>query len=318
MGPLYVIAGPTACKKTETAVELAKIIGGEIVSADSMLVYKKFDIGTVKPTPSERGGIPHHMIDVVSPDKMFSAAMYCEMAKKAIEGIYSRDKVPIIAGGTGFYINALLGGNGFESDNAEANRETETDMQKSFEALAKEKGNAHILRMLREVDPDSADSIHENNARRVARALAFFHTENRRISEHNAAQKAKAAAYDARFTVLYTERVALYDRINKRVDRMVASGLEDEVRGLLEYGYGAGLTSMQGIGYKEMVSHLTGGRTIDEAVGSIKLATRRLAKRQLTWFKKYSADAFWLDVGSLLPSEAALEIYNYFNERTDD
>jgi tRNA dimethylallyltransferase len=306
---LYIIAGPTACGKTAAAIRLAKKLGGEIVSADSMQVYRRMDIGTAKPTLDEREGVPHHMLDVVDPDEPFSVAVYQQMAAEAIAEIHARGRMPILTGGTGFYINAVLYGNDFggpvdeavsggtESQPLNGKRLDNSALRSHFENIAAERGNDYLHQQLALCDPEYAASIHPNNVRRVINALAFFYTTGKKISEHNREQRGLQAKYDTRFIVLNTERAELYRRIDERVLQMFAQGLEDEVRGLLAAGYHTGLTSMQGIGYKETAAYLEGRLTREETVELIQRGTRRYAKRQLTWFRHQAKGAEWIDAG---------------------
>jgi tRNA dimethylallyltransferase len=326
---LFIIAGPTASGKTAAAVALAQKIGGEVVSADSMQVYRGMDIGTAKPTLNEREGVAHHMIDVVNPDEAFSAALYQRMAAEAIADIRARGKVPILAGGTGFYINAVLYGNDFgeaaprqgtqhasknamdEEPSGVSKRlpgaesgETiggasvftnpEDEIRKELTAEAALKGNAYLHEKLKQADPDYAAQVHPNNVRRVIRALAFFYSTGKKLSEHNSEQHKLQPLYDARFIVLNIERDELYRRIDRRVLLMFEQGLENEVQGLLKAGYHTGLVSMQGIGYKETAAFLQGQLTRGEAIELIKRNSRRYAKRQLTWFRHQAKGAEWI------------------------
>ncbi|MDR1663361.1 MAG: tRNA (adenosine(37)-N6)-dimethylallyltransferase MiaA [Clostridiales bacterium] len=304
MKPLYVVAGPTACGKTAFAVKLAQKTDGEVVSADSMLVYRGMDIGTAKPTLAEREGVPHYMIDVAEPDEAFSAARYAEMAAAEISKIHERGKVPILTGGTGFYINAVVYGNDFNAaDGAKVSASAEeSEYREYLTQLARDRGAVYLHGLLRDADPDAAASIHPHNIKRVARALSFFRSTGKRISGHNERQRKNTPVYDARFIVLYAaERKIMYNRINERVTGMFEAGLAEEVRGLLDAGYHERLPSMQGIGYKETALYLRGGCTLEQAAETIRLNTRHYAKRQLTWFRhRLPGDAAWVDIANQL------------------
>lgn len=286
--PLFVIAGPTACGKTEIAVALAREIDGEVISADSMQVYKYMDIGTAKPSKEEMRGVRHHLIDVLYPDEEFSVAVFQKLARQAIADILTRGKCPIIAGGTGFYINALLYGNDFTEGGPEPAYRLE------LQDALREKGNLYLHERLARVDPESAEAIHPNNAKRVMRALEFFHRTGQLMSEHNRLEKARQIGYNTALILLHRERRALYEGIDRRVDRMLAAGLADEVKRLMAMGYTRELVSMQGIGYKEMVRHLDGELSLTEAAEMIKTGSRRYAKRQLTWFRRQN-EGRWID-----------------------
>lgn len=287
--PLIVIAGPTASGKTSVSVALAKAIGGEIISADSMQVYKGMDIGTAKVTQSEMDGVPHHLIDVLSPDEGCSIAKFQSMVKDALEDIYSRGKIPILAGGTGFYIQAIVNDIAFE--------ETPPDLsyRHSLETIAAEEGGDTLYEELKAVDPASAIAIHSNNTKRIIRALEYHHFTGERISDHNEVEKEKTSPYNLAFYVLTMERGRLYERINHRVDLMLEEGLVDEVQGLLNQGYTLDLVSMQGLGYKEIVGAINKESSLEAAVELLKRDTRRFAKRQLTWFRR-EKQVQWLDL----------------------
>jgi len=283
---MYIIAGATATGKTAVALELAKKIGGEIISADSMQVYRGMNIGTAKPTIEEMAGIPHHLIDVVNPDEAFSVAQFQKMAQCAIEEIYRRGNVPILAGGTGFYINAVLYGANFPENN-----EHEEELRVQFTALAQEKGADFLHKKLTELDSAYAQTVHANNVKRVARALAYCEASGKLFSEYNRIQKEKKPLFNAEFYVLSTEREILYERINARTNTMFKAGLIDEVQNLLEKGYHKGLAAMQGIGYKETVQIICGEVSRKDAIDAIQQATRNYAKRQETWFKNQTSNA---------------------------
>lgn len=288
---IIIIAGPTASGKSALAIELAKKINGEIISADSMQVYQYMNIGTAKASEEELSEIKHHLIDVLYPDEPFSVAVFKEMAEKAIKDISERGKIPILTGGTGFYINALLYGTDFST----AEKGENDSYRKELITLAEEKGKEYVHAMLSEIDPESAENIHFNNIKRVIRALEFYHETGTKISEHNKNEKSRDKAYDDFMFVLNMDRDMLYDRINKRVDKMIAEGLVKEVHGLLHRGYNKSLTSMQGLGYKEIVKYIDGECTLEEAIDTLKKNTRHFAKRQITWFK-HQNEAIWLDV----------------------
>ena len=278
--PLIILTGPTAVGKTELSVKLAKAVNGEIISADSMQVYKHMDIGTAKIKKEEKGGIPHHLIDILEPKEEFNVVKFKEYTLQAMEEIYNKGKIPIIVGGTGFYIQAVLYGINFE-ENGE-----DTAYRGKLEEAAKEKGGAFLHEKLKEVDPSAAETIHPNNIKRVIRALEYFEQTGNRISEHNEEQRSKESPYRFCYFVLNNDRDILYERINKRIDIMLEQGLVEEVRGLLKNGCTKEMVSMQGLGYKEIIEYLQGNCTLEEAVYLLKRDTRHFAKRQLTWFRR--------------------------------
>ncbi|WP_343209105.1 tRNA (adenosine(37)-N6)-dimethylallyltransferase MiaA [Anaerolentibacter hominis] len=285
--PLIILTGPTAVGKTALSVRLAQLIGAEIVSADSMQVYKRMDIGTAKIRPEEMGGIAHYLIDVLEPSREYNVARFQQDAKDAVRSIHARGKIPIIAGGTGFYIQALL----YDIDFSE---EPENEIRAELETLAGEKGEQYLYEMLVEADPDSAKIIHPHNRKRVIRALEYFRINGRPISAHNCEQREKESPYRFVYFVLSDDRTKLYERIDRRVDQMLSDGLVQEVRSLLDEGLDRNLTSMQGLGYKEIAAYLAGECTLEEAVYILKRDTRHFAKRQLTWFKR-ERDVTWLN-----------------------
>ncbi len=290
--PLIVIAGPTACGKTESSVLLAKKINGEIISADSMQVYKYMDIGTAKIKEEEKKGIKHYLIDEFYPDEDFSIAIFKERATKYIDEIQKKGKIPILVGGTGFYINSVIYNNDFTKtikDDA---------YRKELENLAIDKGNMYLHNMLAKIDYKSSIDIHPNNVKKVIRALEYYKLTGEQISVHNQREKEKDKAYDTTFFVLNMDRDKLYERINLRVDLMIKAGLVEEVKSLLNKGYKKELVSMQGIGYKEIVAYLEGEYSLDYAIEIIKRDTRHFAKRQITWFKHQAENAIWIDVNS--------------------
>lgn len=286
--PLIILTGPTASGKTEFSVRLAKAVNGEIISADSIQVYKYMNIGSAKVTADEMQGVKHYLVDELMPDEEFNIYVFKEKAKAYCDAIYNKGKVPIIAGGTGFYIQSLLYDIQFnEEDNDKSYRQ-------SLEKLAEEKGKEHIHNMLSRVDEASAKAIHYNNLKRVIRALEYYHLTGEKISEHNESQKKNESPYDYKYMVLTMDRAKMYERINKRVDIMMDLGLVDEVKGLIDMGYSPELTSMQGIGYREIIAYLQGKSTLEKAVEDIKQNTRNFAKRQLTWFRREKS-VDWID-----------------------
>ncbi len=285
---IVVLTGPTAVGKTELSIQLAKVIGGEIISADSMQVYKHMDVGSAKITPEEMDGVRHYLVDELEPFDEFHVVKFQEYAKKYLNEIYAHGKIPIIAGGTGFYIQALLNDIDFTE------QESDSAYRKELEALAEEHGNQYLHDRLKEVDPESAEAIHPNNRKRVIRALEFYQETGRKISEHNAKEQMRTSPYNFAYFVLNDERSHLYKRIDARVDKMIEDGLEAEVRRLKEMGCTKDMVAMQGIGYKEMLSYLDGSYSLEEAVYIIKRETRHFAKRQITWFKR-ERDVIWLN-----------------------
>lgn len=286
--PMVILTGPTAVGKTALSIELAKRINGAVISADSMQVYKHMDIGSAKIMPEEMQGIKHYLIDEFEPDEEFHVVRFVERAKHCLEEIYADGKIPIIAGGTGFYIQALL----YDIDFTE--QEGDPAYRAFLEQLAVKKGADYLHGLLRTVDPASADAIHANNIKRVIRALEFYHLSGRRISEHNEKERQKISPYNFAYFVLTDDRAHLYERIDRRVDLMVEQGLVDEVRHLKDMGYHKEMVSMQGLGYKEILSYLDGEMTLEEAIYIIKRETRHFAKRQLTWFRR-ERDVIWFD-----------------------
>ena len=280
MNKLIVLTGPTAVGKTDLSIKLAKAVNGEIISADSIQVYKDMNIGSAKITEEEMQGVPHHLIDVLSPEEDFNVVCFKNMADKAIKEIYERGHIPIITGGTGFYIQAVLNDIDF--------KENEDDGYRAYlENLAREKGEIYLHDMLKKVDEKSAEVIHFNNIKKVIRALEYYHQTGEKISEHNENERAKKSPYNFAYFVLDCEREKLYKRIEKRVDIMIEQGLVDEVKSLLDkYNLSSDSVSLQGLGYKEIYAYLMGEISIDEAIYIIKRDTRHFAKRQLTWFRR--------------------------------
>ena len=277
---LVILTGPTAVGKTDLSIALAKRIGGEIISADSMQVYRHMDIGSAKIMPDEMDGIPHHLIDVLEPAEEFNVVSFQQMAKRAMHGIYDRRHIPIVTGGTGFYIQALLYDIDF-TDNDE-----DTALRRQLEEVAKTQGSEVLYDRLRQIDPESCEIIHANNVKRVIRAIEFYEKTGMKISEHNKIQRQNSSPYNFAYFVLNDDRDKLYRGIERRVDAMMAQGLVDEVKRLAESGCTSDMVSMQGLGYKEILDYLDGHITLDEAVYLIKRDTRHFAKRQLTWFRR--------------------------------
>lgn len=285
--PLIILTGPTAVGKTKASIGLAKALDGEIISADSMQVYKSMDIGSAKIRPEEMQGIRHYLIDTLEPDEEFHVVRFQELAKQAMEEIYAKGKIPIVVGGTGFYIQALL----YDIDFTESREDT--SYREELELLAKAKGAEYLHQMLRQVDEKAAESIHANNVKRVIRALEFHKETGEKISEHNEQERQKNSPYEFCYFVLNDDRARLYERINDRIDQMLEDGLLDEVKSLKEKGYTKDMVSMQGLGYKEILDYLDGNCTLEEAIYILKRDTRHFAKRQLTWFRR-EQDVIWI------------------------
>ena len=286
--PLVIIAGPTAVGKSDCAIALARRIGGEVISADSMQVYRGMDIGTAKIMPCEMQGVPHHLIDILDPSEPFDVVLFRLLAKEAVSDIVSRGRIPILTGGTGFYIQALLYDIDFTED------AQDPSVRKKYEDLGKEIGSEALHSMLRDRDPQAAEAIPAGNRKRVIRALEYYEVTGEKISVHNECMRQREAAYNSAFFVLTDKRELLYDRINKRVTKMIEAGLKDEVIRLREQGCRRGMVSMQGIGYKEILDHLDGLCSLDEAADRIRQESRHFAKRQLTWFRR-ERDVIWID-----------------------
>ena len=297
--PLIILAGPTAVGKTAASIRLAKAIGAEIISADSMQVYRHMDIGSAKIRQEEMEGVPHYLIDVLEPEEEFNVVRFQQMAKAAAEEIYAKGKIPLVAGGTGFDIQALL----YDIDFTE--NDGDTSYRRSLEKTAEEKGGEYLHAMLREADPKAAEQIHPHNIKRMIRALEFHHQTGGKISEHNEAEREKSSPYDFAYFVLTDERSRLYERIDRRVDMMMEEGLLEEVLYLKERGVKRESTAMQGLGYKELYAYLDGECTLEEAVRIIKRDTRHFAKRQLTWFKR-ERDVIWADKSVIGQSDDAV------------
>ena len=288
MNKLIILTGPTAVGKTKLSIALAKKIGGEIISADSMQVYRHMNIGTDKITEEAMDGVPHHMIDILEPTQEFNVCIFQHMVQELITGIYERGHIPIIVGGTGFYIQAVLYGINFTQT------DSDETLRRSLEQEALEKGTEVLHERLQLIDPASANAIHANNVKRVIRAIEFYEKTGLRISEHNEEEHARSSAYDFRYFVLTDQREVLYARIDARVDQMIENGLENEVRNLKTMGVTKEMTSMQGLGYREMLGYLDGEYDLERAVYLIKRNTRHFAKRQLTWFRR-ERDVIWID-----------------------
>ena len=278
--PLIVVAGPTASGKTGLAIDIARRFDGEVVSADSMQIYKYMDIGTAKPTAEERAMCPHHLIDFVEPDEDFSVADYTKLAHEKIADIYARGKLPVMCGGTGLYINSVV--NDVEFGEMTADEE----LREKLAEIGKREGGEKLIEILREFDPVSAERLHPNNMRRVIRAIEFYKLTKIPISEHQEMTKRIESRYDPVMFCIDHDRQILYDRIDLRVDLMIKDGLIDEVRRIMDMGYTKELNSMKGIGYKEIMDHLNGECTLEEAIENVKQGSRRYAKRQLTWFRR--------------------------------
>lgn len=299
MRPLIILTGPTAVGKTALSLELAKAVGGEILSADSMQVYRGMDIGSAKIRPGEMQGVPHHLIDVLEPCQEFNVVVFQSLCRQAMEGIYERGHIPILTGGTGFYIQAVLRDIDFTEN------EENAEYRRQLEELAAREGCQVLHDMLRAVDPASAQMIHAHNIKRVIRALEFYHLTGEKISEHNEREADRQSPYRYCYFVLNDDRERLYQRIEERVDGMLEAGLLEEVRRLMEQGCRRDMVSMQGLGYKELLDYLAGEITLEEAVHRIKQGTRHFAKRQLTWFRR-EKDVIWLNKPDYGYDEAAI------------
>ena len=300
--PCIVLSGPTASGKTSLSVALSKALNGSVISADSMQVYRGLDIGSAKIRPEEMEGIPHYLIDVLEPEEEFNVVRFQQMAGAAMDEIYQAGRIPVVVGGTGFYIQALLKGVDF----------TETDgpspFREELERLAAERGPEYLHQMLARHDPQSAEAIHPHNVRRVIRALEYCLETGRPISAHNAAQQEKERLYRCAWFVLNDDRARLYERIEQRVDRMMEQGLLEEVRKLYRRGLTEEHGSMKGLGYKELLRYLKGECTLEEAVRTIKRDTRHFAKRQITWFKR-EKDVIWLNLPDFQYNQQAILEY---------
>lgn len=285
---IYGVVGPTASGKTAYAIELAKKCGGEVISCDSMQIYRHMDIGTAKPTKDEMDGIPHHMIDIAEPWENYSVARFVTEARSCIDDVLARGRVPILCGGTGLYFDSVIKNIDF------AENESDPEYRSELQKAAEEHGNEYVHNMLKKVDPKSAEAVHPNNLKRVIRALEIYKTTGKTKTELDR-ESVRESLYNAEIYGLNRPREELYERINKRVDIMLKNGLLDEVKNLLEMGISRDATSMQAIGYKELVEYFEGRCTLDAAIDKIKQESRRYAKRQLTWFKRNN-EIIWLNM----------------------
>lgn len=285
---MVILTGPTAVGKSDLSIALAKALDTGIISADSMQVYKHMDIGSAKITPEEMCGVEHALIDVYEPDEPFHVVQFQHDAKAAMEHLWAQNKLPLIVGGTGFYIQALLYDIDFTQEDADLR------LRRKYEQLAADEGAQALHERLAKVDPQAAAQIHANNIKRVIRALEFYEKTGTPISAHNEAERAKESPYGFAYFVLTDRREHLYERIDARVDAMMSQGLLDEVKRLRDMGYTRDMVSMQGLGYKELLAYLDGECTLDEAIYIIKRDTRHFAKRQLTWFRR-ERDVIWVD-----------------------
>lgn len=302
---MIVIGGPTACGKTDVGILLAEKINGEIISADSMQIYRHMDIGTATPSKQEMRGIPHYLINELEPDEEYNVMIFQKKAKESMQKIWDSGKIPILVGGTGFYINALVYDTLFE--------ETEQDntFREQMYQFAQENGTEALYETLKKVDPTYAQTLHANNVKRVVRALEYHHFTGQLFSDYNTEQKKKQSPYHTAMIVLTMERQKLYDRIEKRIDAMIAQGLLEEVDTLLKKGYSPHLVSMQGIGYKELIPYFYHEISLEQAIYDLKKNTRHFAKRQLTWFRRQT-NGFWIDVES--SEQTVQKIINYLKE----
>ena len=285
---LIILAGPTASGKTSVSIDLAKRLGGEIISADSMQVYKYMDVGTAKISVEEMQGVKHHLIDVLDPKEDFNIVKFQNMVKCSIEEIVKNGHIPILVGGTGFYIQSVI--YDIDFNNEDDNSSVRKKLEEEYDAF----GADFMHEKLKKIDIVSAQTIHKNNKKRIIRAIEYFLINNEPISSHNEVQREKKSPYDYRFFVLNPPRDILYERINKRVDIMVENGLVDEVKKLREMGLSTANISMQGIGYKEIIEYLDGEVSLETAIENIKQNTRHMAKRQVTWFKR-EKDVIYVD-----------------------
>ena len=298
--PLIILTGPTSVGKTALSIALARAVDGEIISADSMQVYRHMNIGTAKITPEEMGGIPHYLIDESMPDEDFSVVKFYQYATKYIKDVHEKNKIPILVGGTGFYIQAVL----YDIDFKE--NDSDTSYREELEQLAIEKGGGYLHEQLAKVDPFSAAAIHPNNIKRIIRALEYIRQTGEPISAHNEEQRKKDSPYHYRYFVLNKDRAKLYETINQRVDSMMDKGLVEEVKQLKAMGYTKDMVSMQGLGYKEILDYLEGQYTLEEAIEILKRDTRHYAKRQLTWFRR-EKDVTWVNKDDFADEHAILD-----------
>ncbi len=308
---LIILAGPTAVGKTDNSIRLAKAVNGEIISADSMQVYKRMDIGSAKIEPGEKQGIKHYLIDVLEPTEEFNIVRFQAMAKEAMAEINAKGKIPILVGGTGFYIQSLLYDIEFKEE-----EEANTELREELQRFADEFGKEALHERLKAVDPESAEAIPAGNVKRVIRALEFYETHHEKISVHNAEQAEKESPYNYAFFVLTDDRKLLYERIEKRIDIMLEKGLIDEVKALQAEGLNRNYISMQGLGYKEILAYLEGEISLEQAVYILKRDTRHFAKRQITWFKR-EKDVKWLDKSEFGHNDDAVfeEMMKYLKDK---
>ena len=306
--PLIILTGPTAVGKTDLSIQLAKAVNGEIISADSMQVYKEMNIGSAKIQPEEMKGVPHYLVDEIEPEEEFNVVRFQTMAKNAMKTIYQKGKIPVIVGGTGFYIQALL----YDIDFTDTTQDL--NYRRELEQLVQEKGNEYLHEMLQKVDPKAAQEIHENNRKRVIRALEYYRDTGKQISEHNEQQRQKESPYQFVYFVLNRDRQELYRRIDQRVDRMMEQGLLEEVKRLKERGCTSNMVSMKGLGYKELLDYLGGMDSHEEAVRIIKRDTRHFAKRQLTWFKR-EKEVNWIELDGKTEQQVLEEIQMICKEK---
>lgn len=301
--PILILTGPTAVGKTALSIELAKILGGEIISADSMQIYRKMDIGSAKISQEEMDSVVHHMIDVVDPDEDFSVADFHDMASQIISDIHKRGKLAIVTGGTGLYLNSLVYDMDFGGTNSDPS------IRKDLEEILNDKGKDYLYRLLQDLSPEAAKRIHPNNTKRVIRAIEVYKTGGDMGDFSNDLKY--NPKFDAKIIVLNRDRSILYDRINQRVDMMFGMGLLDEVKGLHQMGYTSQMQSMKGIGYKEVLEYFDGKMTLEESIDILKQGTRRYAKRQITWFKRYE-NALWLDLDKVTELDDQIEAIKDF------
>ena len=301
--PILILTGPTAVGKTALSIELAKILGGEIISADSMQIYRKMDIGSAKISQEEMDSVVHHMIDVVDPDEDFSVADFHDMASQIISDIHKRGKLAIVTGGTGLYLNSLV----YDMDLGGTN--SDPSIRKDLEEILNDKGKDYLYRLLQDLSPEAAKRIHPNNTKRVIRGIEVYKTGGDMGDFSNDLKY--NPKFDAKIIVLNRDRSILYDRINQRVDMMFDMGLLDEVKGLHQMGYTSQMQSMKGIGYKEVLEYFDGKMTLEESIDILKQGTRRYAKRQITWFKRYE-NALWLDLDKVTELDDQIEAIKDF------
>lgn len=305
--PLIVIGGPTACGKTDVSVILAEKIKGEVISADSMQVYRDMNIGTAKPTKEEMKNIKHYLIDEIEPDQEYNVMIFQKKAKQYMNEIWGKNKIPILTGGTGFYINAIVYDALFE--------ETEQNdcFRNEMYSFAEQYGAEALYEKLKQIDPQYAKTLHFNNVKRVVRALEYHHFTGKLFSEYNAEQKQKSSPYHTAMIVLSMQRQKLYDRIEKRIDIMIQKGLLEEIEMLLKKGYQKDLVSMQAIGYKELIPYFENHISLEQAIYDLKKNTRHFAKRQLTWFKRQT-NGYWVDMTEQNAEQAAEQIIDYLKK----